>query len=410
MSPSPRSRAILLLASLAAPAAALPAEPGAPLRWADVVRLVPSLPQVREADARVEGAAGVVSEAGSVPNPTFEVAAAEAEARDGSARRREWGVAVEVPLDFLATRGPRLAAARAGERAAALEAQVARAQALGAARREFVALAHAQAQLEGQVELEQQVARLAALVRARAERGEARPPEVPRIEIELERLRAAIARTRSSTDGLRARLSTRLDVAVERVEADLERSLLPPPREELEDRLLAAGVIVEAARIRVTAAAAELRAERRERAPKLSVGAGHVEELDRRATSVTATVTVPLWSWNGGRVRQAEANVRAEQARLDGVLRETRASAADAWHACAAGQANAARFRAEVLPRAEGAARTMSRAFELGEAGLLDVLDTRRVLLDARREYLDLLLDMQNACGDLAALAGLELP
>jgi cobalt-zinc-cadmium efflux system outer membrane protein len=52
----------------------------------------------------------------------------------------------------------------------------------------------------------------------------------------------------------------------------------------------------------------------------------------------------------------------------------------------------------------------MGRAFELGEASLLDVIDTRRVLLDTRREYLDLLLDMQNACGDLAALAGLELP
>ncbi len=92
------------------------------------------------------------------------------------------------------------------------------------------------------------------------------------------------------------------------------------------------------------------------------------------------------------------------------MAREVRASASDAWHACAAGQASSTRFREQVLPRAEAAARTTGRAFELGEAGLLDVIDTRRVLLDTRREYLDLLLDMQNACGDLAALAGLELP
>ncbi len=63
-----------------------------------------------------------------------------------------------------------------------------------------------------------------------------------------------------------------------------------------------------------------------------------------------------------------------------------------------------------MLPRAEASARTLGRAYELGEAGLLDVLDARRVLLDTRREHLDLLLDMQTACGDLAALAGLELP
>jgi cobalt-zinc-cadmium efflux system outer membrane protein len=374
------------------------------------VAIVPALPAVREADARVEGAAGAASSAGSIPNPTVTVAGADAEARDASARRREWGVAVEVPLDFLATRGPRVAAARALERAATVEAQVARAQGLRAARREFIALAHGQAQLDAQVELEIQVAHLAALVRTRAERGEARPTEVPRVEIELERLRAAIAWTRSSTDALRARLGNTLGAQVDRVEADLERSLVPPSREELDARLLATAPVVEAARARVAAATEDVSAERRERIPKLAVGAGHVEELDRRATSVTASVTVPLWNWNGGKVRQAEANVRAEQARLDATTRETRASASDAWHACVAGRSNAAGFREEVLPRAEGSARTMGRAFELGEAGLLDVIDTRRVLLDARREYLDLLLDMQNACGDLAALAGLELP
>ena len=70
----------------------------------------------------------------------------------------------------------------------------------------------------------------------------------------------------------------------------------------------------------------------------------------------------------------------------------------------------ARRFQAEILPRAEKSARTLGRAFELGEAGLLDVIDARRVLLDTRREYLDLLLDMQDACADFAALAGLELP
>jgi cobalt-zinc-cadmium efflux system outer membrane protein len=375
-----------------------------------VVGLLSSLPLVREADARADFAAGAVSAAGSIPNPAVTLAGGDAEARDGSARRREWGIAVEVPLDFLATRGPRVAAARASERAATVEAQVARAQALRGVRREFIALAHGQAQLEAQVELEAQVARLASLVSTRAERGEARPTEVPRVEIELERLRAAIARTRSSTDALRVRLSTTLGVPVARVEAALEQSLVPPPREDLETRLVAAAPGVQAARARVTAASEELGAEQRERIPKLAVGAGHVEELDRRATSVTATVTVPIWNWNGGKVRQAEANVRAEQARLDATARETRSSASDAWHACVAGRSNAARFREEVLPRAEGSARTMGRAFELGEAGLLDVIDTRRVLLDTRREYLDLLLDMQNACGDLAALAGLELP
>lgn len=410
MNPSLRCRSALLLVLLSAPLVARSADPRSSLRWADVAGLVPSLPAVREADARVEGAAAGVSTAGSVPNPTVSVSAGDAESRNGPDRRREWSVAVEVPLDLLATRGPRVAAARASERAAAVEAQIARAQALRVARREFIALAHGQAALEAQLELEAQVARLASLVRTRAERGEARPTEVPRVELELERLRTSVVRARSSADALRARLSSTLGAPVGRVEADLERSLVPPSREDLDARLVSTTPAVDAARARVTAASEDARAERRERVPKVSVGAGHVEELDRRATTLTATVTVPLWNWHGGRVRQAEANVRAEQARLDAVTREARATASDAWHACVAGQESSRRFRGEVLPRAEGSARTMGRAFELGEATLLDVIDTRRVLLDARREYLDLLLEMQNACGELAALAGLELP
>ena len=121
-------------------------------------------------------------------------------------------------------------------------------------------------------------------------------------------------------------------------------------------------------------------------------------------------MTLPIWNWNAGRIRQADAALAGERARLDAASRELSANLSEAWHGCSAGQASASRFRDEILPRAEASARTLARAFELGESGLLDVIDARRVLLDTRGEYLDLLLDTQDACGDLAALAELELP
>jgi cobalt-zinc-cadmium efflux system outer membrane protein len=167
---------------------------------------------------------------------------------------------------------------------------------------------------------------------------------------------------------------------------------------------------VQAGRARIAAATEALGAERWSRVPALTVGGAHVEELDRVATTVTAAVTVPLWNWNAGRIRQAEAALEGERARLEATSRELGAALSDAWQGCAAGQSAARRFRESILSRAELSARTTGRAFELGESSLLEVIDTRRVLHDTRREYLDLLLDMQNACGDLAALAGLELP
>jgi len=389
---------------------ARPDETVPPLRWAQVAAAVAQHPLVKEAASRVEGAAGAVSSAQAIPNPVVTVGGGEARARDGSGARTEWGVSVELPLDFLATRGPRVAAARAAAQGAEQEALGARAQVVRALRREFVALAHAQALLAAELELEEQVARLAALVRKRADHGEARPTEVPRVEIELERLRSAVDRARSRAESQRARLSTSLGAPVSGVETDLAQGLLPlPPLGELQGRLAGQAPALLAGQSRLAAAGEELSAERWDRLPRLSLTGGHVEELDRIATTVLAAITVPLWNWNSGKIRQAEAALAGERARLDAATRELTSALADAWHACRAGQATTQRFRDAVLPRAETSARTTGRAFELGEAGLLDVIDTRRVLLDTRREYLDLLLDMQNACGDLAALAGLEL-
>jgi cobalt-zinc-cadmium efflux system outer membrane protein len=272
--------------------------PALALRWADVAAAVERHPLVLEAEAGRRGAAGLVSAAGAIPNPILSGSTGDARPRGGGAPGRQWSYTVGLPLDFLATRGSRVAAAEAGEEAAHQEAAVARSRALRELRRAFVAAAHGQAVLQAAVELEEQAARLAELVRRRAERGEARPTEVPRIEIEHERLRGALDRARAAAEG----------------------------------------------------------------------------------------------------------------ARLDAARRELAAGLGEAWQACSAGQATVRRFQEEILPRAERSARALGRAFELGEAGLLDVIDSRRTLLDTRREALDAQLDMQTACGDLAALAGLEIP
>ena len=412
MNTSPGSRRCLLVIALSLPVAGWATEPESVpvLRWPDVAAAVDRHPLWLEATARERGAAAAVSVARALPNPVFGVAAGEGRPRDGGAARREWGSSVELPLEFLATRGARVAAARSSQEGVHQEARAVRLQVTRELRRAFVAAVHGQSVVEAGDELAGQADQLAALVRKRVERGEARPTEVPRVEIELERLRSAVERARATADAQRARLATWLGTPVDRAEADLAALLPLPPLAELQERVQASSPVVQASRARLQAAAEDVSAERWERMPKLSLGAAHVEELDRTASTVTASVTLPLWNWNQGRIRQAEAVEAGEQARLEATSRELTAALADAWSGCAAGQSAARRFREEILPRAEGSARTLGRAFELGEAGFLDVIDARRVLLDTRREYLDLLLDMQNACGDLAALAGLELP
>lgn len=405
------SRLALLVIPLTCPVVATGEEPPSPvLRWLDVAATVDRQPATLEAAARERGAGGALSTAREIPNPTFGVSAGSAAPPAGGQSRGEWGVSVELPLDFVATRGARIAAAKASHEGIQSDAKAVRAQALKELRQSFVTLLHHQTAVQAGGELEIEAARLATLVRRRVEHGESRPTEVPRVEVELERLRTGLQRSRAATEAERRRLSTWIGSPVGRVEGDLAATLPLPPLDDVRDRVLAANPIVQASRARAQAATELVSAEQWERFPKFSLGAAHTEELDRNANTLTANVSLPLWNWNGGRIRQAEATADAERARVEAASRELTVAISDAWQGCATGQLNARRFREEILPRAEGSARTLGRAFELGESGLLDVIDARRVLLDTRREYLDVLLDMQNACGEIATLAGLELP
>jgi cobalt-zinc-cadmium efflux system outer membrane protein len=385
-------------------------EPEQAVTWPQVAAAIDRHPLLQEATARADGAAGALTSAREFPNPTFGVAAGDAAARGGPGTRREWEYSVELPLDFLNSRRQRVGAAASAVEGAREEARVVRGEVVRELRRTFVAVAHDQAILEAKTELEGQVAHLAALVRRRAERGEGRPTEVPRVEIELEKLRAGVARARAAADAQRQRLSTWLGAPVSRVDADLSRTPKLPALPELLQRLAEGSPALRAGRARVAAAEQEASAERWDRLPKVSVGAARAEELDRQATTVTATVSLPIWNWNVGKIRQADAALAAERARLDAATRELTARAAEGWQGCSAGQASAVRFREEILPRAEASAKALGRAYELGETSLLDLIDARRTLLETRTEHLDLLLDMQNACGDLAALAEMELP
>jgi outer membrane protein TolC len=137
----------LLVLLLTAPIAASSGQAAPPLRWPQVVAALAQQPLVREAEARAAGAAGGIRSAQEFPNPIVTITGADAVARAGPGHRREWGFSVEQPLDFLATRGARVAAARATAEGVEQEALAVRARVLRTLRRDFVALAHAQARL-----------------------------------------------------------------------------------------------------------------------------------------------------------------------------------------------------------------------------------------------------------------------
>lgn len=410
----PSARALAAAAAIALAGAPAAAEP-LTLTWADVVRLAGEHPWVREADARADAAAAGVSAAGAIPNPSLDVALGRGTPRDRPGEAKlEQAYELSLPLEWLAQRGPRLGAARASLEEARAEARAQRRDALGRLGALFWNAAFDQARVESLQLLEAQASQVAKLVGLRVEKGEARPIELPRAEIEVERVRNELAAARSQLQCRRSQLElwiAGLQRSPWRVDPGALEALPRVP--ELEETALAAlregHSSLQALRARIRSLDAEVEAERRQRLPAFSAKAFFASELDRQSAGGGVGMSLPLWNWNSGRIEQAEAARRAEAYRLEAKARELLSSAAESRDSCAQGQQAAARHREQILPRAERVAAMLERSFQIGETALLDVLDSRRVLGEARRDYLAVLLQTQLECLRLQLLLG-EMP
>ncbi len=382
-------------------AAAASAAAAEPLRWADVVLRMEEDPRVAEARARARAAAAGVKAAAQVPNPQFEFTGGEGRSQDGIERRGEWSASLAVPLDWLGTQGPRVDGARSMAVAAEAESSSIRRETMLHLRRLFVTTAYEQDVSTSMATQLAQTEELARLVRRRVESGEGRPTELPRIEVEVERTRGSLEQAQARAEGLREQLSLWMGRQVGRVDAEAATVPDLPPLSDVQSRAREDHPLVLAARARVASAQSGLQVERNQRIPAVAIGGYALSELDRKAVGGSVGITAPIWNWNGGRIEQAESTQLAEERRLDIARIEATGAATQAWWMCRQGQAATRRYREAILPRAEQTARTLERSFQLGEASLLDVLDARRVLLEARRDALAAWLERETDCATL---------
>ncbi|MFT3914894.1 MAG: TolC family protein [Anaeromyxobacteraceae bacterium] len=400
-----RKVACALALAAAGPAWAADAAPaGKVIRWADVWSAIDRDPRLASARARAEGAQGALTAAGTPPNPEVEAQLGRGLAREGGAHRDEWGLALTLPLDWLTRRGPAVAAARATVEELRAEAEALRADVGTELWGLYVAADAGTREAEALVATRDQVEALARLVRRRVEAGEGRPVEVPRVELELERVRAEVDAAASARDAALAQLGVWLGGPVSRVEP---APALPVPAAP---GAPARHPRVRAAAARAAVAGAEASAARWSRVPALAVAVFTASELDREAHGGRVTVELPLWNWRTGEVRRAEALAAAEASRAEAERRGLEAALAAAEASCGRARSAEERQRTGVLPRAEESARVLERTFQLGETGILDVIDARRVLLEARRAALASARDRDLACGSLILLTSGALP
>jgi outer membrane protein TolC len=366
-------------------------------------------PRYREATLRASAARSGIEAVGQVPNPRLEVTAGQGWTADGTLRKTEWALGITLPLEWLGTKGPRMDAARAAAREAEEESALARQEVLLRLRRLFVLVAHGEQLVESLAASSRQADDLARLVRLRVERGEARPPELPRVEVEAERARLALAQAQARAMVHRDQLALWVGRPVEHVAIDMAQAPEPPALADVRERASSDHPRVRAARDRVAVSAAEVRAERNQRLPAVSLSGYALGEVDRNAVGGGLGVEFPVWNWNSGKIAQTESIQAAEEARLLVATYEARGAIVESWAMCTQGRLASRRLREEVVPRAEAAASRMERSYQLGESPLFETLDSRRALLEVRRELLAAELEQQLECSTLTILTGGDL-
>ncbi len=391
----------------------LPAGQVIRVSWPELVRLVDQHPLVAAGAFGIDAARGAVTAAGAAPNPSLAATAGRGEAVVGDESDDEWALELELPLGWLALRGSRVAAAEADLEATEAESELLRREVLLELRTLFWSLVSEQERVAALEALEQQTAALVATVRKRVEVGEVRPVDGPRSEIELEKVAAELAAAHVALGARQAQLALWLAPPAEgTIVAVGDLGALPHAidLDAARARLRASHPAPAAAQARIRSLEATLATEKRARIPDFSLAAFQSHELDRDAYGIGLTVGLPLLSWNGGRIAQAEAELEAGRLEAEAVSRELESRVIEAEAACRAAVETAARFGSAVVPRSEAAAATMERTYELGEASLLELIDARRTLLDTRRLHLGALAAAQIECSRLGSLVGEEIP
>lgn len=187
-----------------------------------------------------------------------------------------------------------------------------------------------------------------------------------------------------------------------------------PPENELLERAIESDRKLRLLRARLEEVRAQEKVARREGWPNPMLGIG--VERERIGTPNVSNklrflvgLPLPLWERNQGEVALAEARERIVRQRIENRKRVLHNRITERRQEAAAAHRQAVIFEEEALPAIEEQFELLQEGFELGEMDVLEVMDARDRLLEARRNHLDALAEYVRATNDLEGLLGAPL-
>ncbi|KVE32695.1 TolC family protein [Burkholderia sp. TSV86] len=368
-------------------------------------------PLLRSARAEADASVGTLIQAGARPNPSVSVL------QEGfGARERTTTGMISQTIELGGKRRSRLDAASYGREYALASLDVRTAALRADVTSAFYGLLAAQRQQQVAEESATIAARSAELADKRARAGKVSPVEATKARVAQAGAQIELMSAQTQTAAALARLvnvTGSADVRGRTATGDLETVPDVEPLSELL-ALLDDAPLTRAAKADMQRNNARIAIEQAKRIPDITVSAGFKRVVAAGSpynqAVVGVSIPLPLFDTNRGALLEAVHRAKKADADFDSERARLRLELTQAYANYERATAQARRLKDEVLPAARQALDAMSRGYQLGKFGFLDVLDAQRTLFAEQSRYVQALADAQQARTDLDRLVGAPMP
>lgn len=336
-------------------------------------------PRLKAGAAFLESAAAAVRSARAFPNPEIGALAGTQTYRiPGNAAGSVYSFSILQPLDFGSVRSSRIALADRGRAIARAAVALTRLEILSGVRRAFFQVLRKQAEIDLLTENLRLVEDLRQRIQVRVGVGEAGRLELVRADAELATARAAANAARvelvAAISQLRGAVGSALPADL-RTAGEFETAVPLAPVSALRQEALERHPALDLARAERSRAEARLRHERSLRIPLPALRA----EVDRPPDTPTyrfgLNIPLPLWDRRKGQVAEASAQLEQAEALLQSRELEIAAAVEGAIGRYQTTSQQLGAFEQGLIHEAEAALKAAEVAYQLGERGILEVLD-----------------------------------
>ena len=260
-----------------------------------------------------------------------------------------------------------------------------------------------------------QAKELADIARTRFEAGDIAQFEVLQANLGVDRATNDLDRLENAERIARAVLNQMLNRAPE---APLDQRdslfirLAPVSTPDLIGQALSQNVELRTVEQQIKTEESRLKLARAQRIPDLTLEPG-VETLDSAFThpgfKMQVSVPLPIFNRNRGEIQKSSAMLEQLRAERDAARQRISSEIGRAALNLETARKQVEFYETKLLPQAERLRELAIEAYQVGQTGLLSVIDATRNAREVRQAYLQALFDYQAALADLEQAAGVKL-